>query len=122
MIRNFHITPHNLPFLVQKLERLEPHKQWVVNVTEKRTKRTIEQNSRLWDLYTALGQYIGIDKDEVHELMGYKFLRQQKAINGEQVEVIKSTTKLNTQEITDYMDAIERWGAKIGFVWEWEAA
>jgi hypothetical protein len=52
--------------------------------------------------------------------MGWKFLREQKTINGFAVEITKSTTKLNTQEMTDYQDAIVRWGAEMGFVWEGE--
>jgi hypothetical protein len=118
MIKNFHITAQNLPFLVQKMQRLDPHKNWVANVTEKKTKRSIEQNKRLWDLYGALGAHIGEDKDAVHELMGYKFLRELKTINGESVEVIKSTTKLSTAEMAEYQEAIERWAASIGFYWE----
>jgi hypothetical protein len=49
--------------------------------------------------------------------MGYKFLRSQKVVNGEVVDVIKSTTKLNTKDMTEYQDAIVRWAADIGFVW-----
>jgi len=77
--------------------------------------RSTEQNSRYWKLLTELGQHIGHTPDETHTLMGFKFLRELKTINGEAVEVIKSTTKLNTQQMADYQNAIERWASEIGF-------
>jgi phosphosulfolactate synthase (CoM biosynthesis protein A) len=47
--------------------------------------------------------------------MGYKFLRELKTVGGEAVEVIKSTTKLNTKDMTVYQENIERWASEIGF-------
>lgn len=110
----------NFDFLVKRLTQLDPTQRWQVTARLYKSKRSIEQNSRLWSLYTELGQYIGHSPDEVHQLCGYKFLRELKTVNGEAVEVIKSTTKLNTKEMTDYQDAIERWSAEIGFVWSGE--
>lgn len=118
MIKNFTMSPANRASLIEKIQRLDPYKLWVCNIIEKKSKRTIEQNSRLWKLYTALGNYIGLDADEVHELMAYKFLRYQKEVNGKVEEFVKSTTKLNTAEMVGYQDAIERWGAEIGFLFD----
>ena len=118
MTKPFIITPTNREYFVQKVMALDPTKQWEGVLRERKSKRTIDQNKRLWDLYTAIGDYIGEDKDKVHELMGYKFLRYQDEIAGQTVELIKSTTKLNTKEMTIYMESIERWGASLGFIWE----
>jgi hypothetical protein len=107
----------NEEFLISRIKQLDPTKRWQIKAVEYKSKRSLEQNSRLWDLYTALGKYIGEDASRVHELMGYQFLRSQTVIAGVQVEIIKSTTKLNTQEMCDYQDAIERWATDIGFVW-----
>jgi hypothetical protein len=117
----FDLTPSNRQFLVSKLERLDPHVIWHVSIRKKKSKRSLDQNRRLWDLYGAIGDYIGEDKYSIHELMGYKFLRELKTVGGETVEVIKSTTNLSTKDMADYQDAIERWAAEIGFIWE-EAA
>lgn len=107
----------NYEFLLTRLNQLDPTVRYTVKVTEYKSQRSIDQNSRLWSLYTDLGRYIGHSPDEVHQLMGYKFLRELKSINGEQYENIKSTTKLKVDEMTEYMEAIERFGADIGFVW-----
>lgn len=107
----------NYEYLIKRMDTLDPNTRWQVNVVEYKSKRSVEQNSRLWQLYNDLGQYIGHSPDEVHQLMGFKFLRYQTVVNGETIEAIKSTTKLNTQEMTDYQDAIVRWAAEIGFIW-----
>lgn len=117
MIKQFNLSPSNLNNFIDKLKQLDlANVRYVANVTEKKSNRTIEQNSRLWKLYTELGQHIGETPDRVHELMGYKFLREQKVINGETVETIKSTTKLTTMQMSEYQDQIEIWAANyLGF-------
>ena len=107
----------NAEFLQNRINQLDPTKKWQVTARPYKSKRSLDQNSRLWEWYTALGNYIGYEREEVHELMGWQFLRSQKVINGINVEVIKSTTKLNTEEMTHYMESIERWASEIGFIW-----
>lgn len=121
-IKNFHLSATNRQSLYAKIGQLDPMRIWLVNVTEAKSKRSIEQNSRLWGLYKALGDHLGHTADEVHMLMGYKFLRELKTINGETVEIIKSTTKLNTKDMAEYQEAIERWAAELGFIWIEEMA
>ena len=107
----------NYEFLLKRLDTLDPNTRWQVSVIEYKSKRSVEQNSRLWQLYNDLGNHIGESPDKIHELCGFKFLRYQTVVNGETIEAVRSTTKLNTQEMTDYQDAIVRWAAEIGFVW-----
>jgi hypothetical protein len=119
-IKNFHLSDSNVPFLVAKINDLDKSKRYVANVTLQKSTRSLEQNDRLWKMYEQLGNHIGMFKDDVHELMGYKFLRYTKELNGEVVELIKSTTKLNTKEMTEYQEKIELWASQIGFFFERE--
>jgi len=107
----------NYEFLLKRLAQLDPTIRWSIKASPFKSTRSTEQNSRLWKLYTELGAYIGHSPDEVHQLCGYKFLRELKTVNGEAVEVIKSTTKLNTKDMAEYQENIERWASEIGFVW-----
>ena len=118
MINQFSLSKTNLPYLIAKLEALDLSLGYVVSAKIRTTSRSIEQNSRLWKLYNALGMYIGEHQDKVHDLMGWKFLRYQDTIGGESVELIKSTTKLSTKEMGDYQDQIEQWGSQIGFYFD----
>jgi hypothetical protein len=52
-------------------------------------------------------------------MMKYKFLRTERIINGEVFEVLKSTTKLSVEDMTQYQENIEAWAAtEIGFSWQ----
>ena len=108
----------NLNNLVEKLKNLDWTKSWRVTVVEAKASRSNEQNLRLWELYTSIGNHLGIEKDKIHELMGYKFLRYQTEIAGTPVELIKSTTKLTTSEMADYQLNIEVFGQTVGWGWD----
>jgi len=109
----------NLSNLVEKLKNLDWNKSWRVTVVEAKASRSNEQNLRLWELYTSIGNHLGIEKDKIHELMGYKFLRYQTEIAGMPIELIKSTTKLTTSEMTEYQEQIEVWGQTMGWGWDY---
>jgi hypothetical protein len=113
------LTKDNLPQLIEKLKSLDFTHRWRVTVTDAKLNRSLEQNERLWELYTSIGQHLGIEKDKIHELMGYKFLRYQTEIAGMPVELIKSTTKLTTSEMTEYQQQIEVWGQTMGWGWDY---
>lgn len=108
----------NANYFKRKFDDLDKETRWNIIVKPYKSNRTNEQNSRLWKLYTDIGKHIGITPDETHELMGFKFLRKLKNINGENVEVIKSTTKLNTKQMAEYQASIEQWAAGIGYYFE----
>jgi len=115
------LTKENLPMLYEKLKALDFTKRWRVTVTDAKLNRSHEQNERLWQLYTSISQHTGIDKSQLHELMGWKFLREQKVIAGMPCEVIKSTTKLTTSEMTEYQNSIEIWAqTNLGWMWDYE--
>lgn len=117
MIR-FVLTKYNLENFLEKIKSLNLSKRWRVNVTEEKAVRSLEQNERLWSLYGSIANYIGEDPSTVHELMGYKFLRYQTEIAGNPVELVKSTTKLSTKEMTEYQENCERWASSLGWSWE----
>ena len=114
----FNITRSNLPVLVQKLNDLvEQEGNWQVLIKERNSDRSVEQNARLWDLYTSVGNYLGYTAQEVHELMGYKFLLTEKNIGREKITRIVSTTKLSVKEMNEYQQKIEAYCSNLGWGW-----
>ena len=113
------MTKENLPNLITKLKELDFSRRWRVTVTDAKLNRSMEQNERLWELYTSIGNHLGIEKDQIHELMGYKFLRYQTEIAGMPVELIKSTTKLTTSDMTEYQQQVEVWAQTMGWGWDY---
>jgi len=117
----FNITKQNLPVLIAKLQDLleyHPEINWQVLIKERSSDRSVEQNSRLWDLYTSVGNYLGYTADEIHDLMGYKFLLIEKYIGREKVTKVLSTTKLSVKHMSEYQEKIEAWASNLGWSYE----
>lgn len=114
-IPNFTIGDANRDAFCLLIQALPKGKLYTAKVTEKKSQRSLDQNALYWKLITELGEHIGYSHDEMHQLMGYKFLRYEK--NGEQF--IKSTTKLTTKEFSEYFENCARWAAEMGFILEW---
>jgi hypothetical protein len=114
----FNISKSNLPVLVAKLNDLvEQEGNWQVLIKERNSDRSVEQNARLWELYTSVGNYLGYTAQEVHELMGYKFLLTEKNIGREKITRIASTTKLSVRDMQAYQEKIEAWASNLGWGW-----
>lgn len=114
----FDLNAGNRSALNAKLDALDPTVVWHVSARPKKSKRSIEQNSRYWKLVTDFGKHLGYAPDEMHDICRFKFLRNAIQIEGERLPLLKTTTKLTTAEMADYQDMIERWAAGLGFVFD----
>jgi hypothetical protein len=108
----------------QIVARPFPATGWVMNLTEAKNNRTLQQNRYLWDqVYTPMAVQIGdatgtlIKTDHIHALMKDRFSpREIVYVLGETVCTPKSTTKFTKKEFTDYIEKCFAWGAEHG-VW-----
>lgn len=85
----------------------------IINVSKKKEKRSIPQNSYMWGVvYKQISDEWGYEIDEVHEIMKQKFLKiKEIRVDGETVIITRSTTDLKTDEMESYLEAIRRWAA-----------
>ncbi len=109
----------NYEFLLKRLDTLNPNTRWQVSVIEYKSKRSKIQNDRYWALLTALGNYLGYTKDEMHDLCRQKFLSENIEINGEMFKRLKSTPKTNTGEFAEYSNMCEMWAGSLGFTFNY---
>jgi len=113
-IPNFTIGDKNRDAFCQLIQSLPTGKLYTAKVVEKETQRSPEANRLYWELVTGLGDQIGYTKDEMHQLLGYKFLRYEK--DGH--DFIQSTTKLSTKAFAEYFEHCQRFGAELGYILE----
>ena len=114
--REFVISEDNKPFAKAKIDQLDcTVTRWVMTIRERKSKRSIEQNSRYWKLLTEFGKHLGYTPDEVHDIARFKFLCNAIEIEGERLPLLKTTTKLSTGDMAEYQTAIEQWAASLGF-------
>jgi hypothetical protein len=80
-------------------------------------KRTVSQNNFLWGVvYETIAESTGQEAKDIHDFCKRKFLGTKMVeINGEQQEVLRSTTEIPKEEFFEkYVDPIRAWAASFG--------
>ena len=87
-------------------------KEVEIRIRARSNNRSKEQNSLYWKWIDILSKEIGFTKDEMHELIKYKFLKRN-VVDDKGVEsvVLKSTTTLTTKEFTLLMNDLLYWSS-----------
>lgn len=105
---------------------LESNAELEVCIRPYNSKRSIEQNRRLWAIYGELADKAWVNgrrysAETWHEYCKGMFLGYElKAMpDGAELKTPISTTKLNTAEMTDYQNRLQAWAAgNFGLIWE----
>lgn len=91
---------------------LDLAKAWEVVVRPKKAKRSLDQNSLYWKWCTIIANDTGNTPNDIHEWCKNEFLPPVfVSVNGKVHEARRSTTDLNTAEMTAYLDQITAWAA-----------
>lgn len=69
--------------------------------------RTISQNALMWLWFTCIEQETGTDKLDVHDYYCNLFLRRTAVINGKETVIAGSTSRLNTLQMTDFLNKVK---------------
>jgi len=83
-------------------------------IRKKKKHRSLQQN-KLWWLYMGmLGEYLGYDKDAMHEICKFKFLKKEAVdeTTGLIFEYIESTSKLSTVDFMELIEKLYQWSSE----------
>jgi hypothetical protein len=84
-------------------------KRDIVTVERERKHRSTNQNAYMWGMvYALIAEHTGYTPDEVHDAMRWQFLRVRR--DG-LPDTVKSTARLSTVEMEQYLESIRRWAA-----------
>lgn len=84
------------------------HKDVSIVIKAKGRSRSLRQNQYYWGVVIKLiSEYTGYSPDEAHDAMRWKFL----SIPGD-LPSVKSTAKLSTVEMEEYLERIRQWSAE----------
>lgn len=89
---------------------LNHERPWLVTIEPFKKRRTLSQNALYWkwinETVELVADHTGMDNDEIHEFFKKKFLPAKVVeIDGETID-FRSTRKLNTAEMSEYMEKI----------------
>lgn len=85
-----------------------------ISIQKLKSERSIQQNRYYWMLVTILANELGYDKEDMHEICKFKFLKREKVIegSGEVLEYLKSTTTLSKADFADMTSDLIRWAVE----------
>ena len=80
-----------------------------VVIKRRRKKRSLNQNDYYWGyVIEVLGEHFGYWKDEMHEALKMLFLKVKRE---GKPDTVKSTAKLSTAEMEEYLSNIKIWAS-----------
>ena len=95
-----------------------PDGPYVLSLEDEKEYRSSSANRFYWGAIVAsfCKKFEGHTKEEIHEILKYKFNRRTVAdpVTGEVIEVGMTTTTMTQAEFAMYSDACVRYGAEIG--------
>lgn len=93
--------------VIAQIQRLDLSKTYTVEITEKRARRTMSQNSLYWLWLTAISNETGQDKEDLHDYFKRKYLTPERVMVFGDTQDRFSTTSLNTAQFKDLLDHIQ---------------
>jgi hypothetical protein len=94
---------------------LDLETKWEIEIKPFKFSRSVQQNKRYWKLIEELGNFLGYDDQEMHELCKYKFLSYKQEMLGDEMIVVPSTAKLTIKEFVEYTSRVEQFAFTLGF-------
>lgn len=81
--------------------------EYALEIKKKVKKRTVDQNALMWLWFTCMEDETGTLKQDFHDYYCKKFLRRIVVINGNEEIVVRTTSKLNTAEMTVFLNKVQ---------------
>lgn len=92
--------------LVKFVMGLDISKPWRAEICRYRKKRSLNQNAMYWKWLGIVADETGNDPDELHEFFKGKYLVPTIIQVGDDRMLYRSTTKLDTVEMSAFMDKV----------------
>lgn len=105
--------------IIDYVEKLPEGKQYTVEIKVKRKQRSTDQNRLYWLWLSCLMEETGEHKDRLHEFFKQYYLGadQHYAFGKYPVMVARSTSVLDTKQMTDYLERVQQFAAtELGIV------
>ena len=81
----------------------------VIEIREAENVRTNQQNKLWWSWKSIIGDELGYNKQEIHDICKYRFLLREEIIDGEIHQSLKSTTTLTKKEFKKLTEDVYYW-------------
>lgn len=103
----------NISDLIRSEIRAFNNKRVEITIQKLKSSRSAMQNRYYWLLLGILSKEIGYTSEEVHDMVKYKFLKEEIVIGNETEITVKSTTKLGKDDFSNYIEQIKEWASHL---------
>lgn len=116
-IKNGKLVLDNPAWFRTCLFKYEDTKKIKVILEKERGTRSQKQNRYYWGVVLdVIGSYMGEQPEDLHEVFKAKFLRRKRVWRGAEQTILASTSKLNSEEMGEYIERCIQEGAELGVV------
>lgn len=92
--------------VIQALRVLNLEKPWSIEIKRRTKQRSLNQNSLYHKWVGIFARETGNDHDDMHEFFKDKWCPAKEIEVAGETRWVKSTKRLNTQEMTEYMEKV----------------
>ena len=91
--------------------------EYIMTIDKRKHKRTLSQNALMWMWFNCIADETGQSVDDIHDSYCAMFLsRVAISPRGEEVKVQRGTSKLNTAEMSEFMNRVQADAAEMGII------
>lgn len=115
-IKNGKLTKKAVELIQLALQNFEG-KRCEITINKQKSTRSLQQNKYYWSgVVPILSIELGYSKDEIHDLLKYKFLKRNIIVGNEEEIIVKSTTELTKSEFMEFIASIQQWAAELNII------
>ena len=94
---------------IDSVGKMEDGVRVVIEIREAENVRTNQQNKLWWSWMKIIADELGYNKQEIHDIVKYRFLLREEMIDGEIHQSLKSTTTLTKKEFKKLTEDVYYW-------------
>jgi hypothetical protein len=83
--------------------------EYTLSITKKINKRTPDQNRLMWLWFSCIGHNVGMHHIKVKEAICAHLSTEEVEIEGKRYKVPISTSKLNKEQFTSFLEQVKMW-------------
>lgn len=83
--------------------------EYTLSITRKINKRTLDQNRLMWLWFSCIGQNVGLHHIKAKEAICAHLSTEEVEIEGKRYKVPISTSKLNKEQFTAFLEQVKMW-------------
>lgn len=93
------------------IQRLDLSKPYTVTITQRKARRSLNQNALMWLWLTCIESETGNERNHLHDFFKRKWIQPKKVVIFGEEQIKYSTADLSTLQFSEYLDKLQAFAA-----------